>query len=82
MAGSGTQDAGRTCGASFQAMDQLPPTDPGRTIDWSRTSARIAIEQLMFFRENASLAAPKTTTSSAFAASAPSNPFMFGTSTE
>ena len=36
----------------------------------------------MFFCENASLAAPKTTTSSALAASAPSKPFMFGVSTE
>ncbi len=36
----------------------------------------------MFFCENASLAAPKTTTSSAFAASAPSKPFMLGVSTE
>ena len=34
------------------------------------------------FCENASLAAPKTTTSSAFAASAPSKPFMLGVSTE
>ena len=36
----------------------------------------------MFFCENASLAAPNTTTSSALAASAPSKPFMLGTSTE
>ena len=41
-----------------------------------------AIEQLMFFRENASDAAPKITTSSAFAASAPSKPFRLGVSTE
>jgi hypothetical protein len=41
-----------------------------------------AIEQLMFFRLNASLAAANTTISSAFAASAPSKPFMLGTSTE
>ncbi|MCY1540165.1 hypothetical protein D9M68_757870 [compost metagenome] len=36
----------------------------------------------MFFCENASLAAPKITTSSAPAAMAPSKPFMFGVSTE
>ena len=41
-----------------------------------------AMLQLMFRCENASLAAPKTTTSSAFAASARSKPCMFGTSTE
>jgi hypothetical protein len=36
----------------------------------------------MFFCENASLAAPKTTISSGRVASAASRPFMFGTSTE
>jgi hypothetical protein len=41
-----------------------------------------AIEQLMFFCENASDAAPKITTSFAFAASAPSKPFIFGVSAE
>src|SRR5437879_5823258 len=41
-----------------------------------------AIEQLMFFCENASDAEPKITTSSAPAASAASKPFMFGVSTE
>ncbi len=40
-----------------------------------------AIEQLVFLRENASVAAPNTTTSPAFAASAASSPFLFGTST-
>ena len=48
----------------------------------AKRSIDSAIEQLMFFCENASLAAPNTTTSSAFAASAPSKPFMFGVSTE
>ena len=41
-----------------------------------------SIEQLMFLCENASLAAANTTISSALAASAPSMPFAFGTSTE
>jgi hypothetical protein len=40
-----------------------------------------AIEQLVFFRENVSVAAPNTTTSSALAARAASSPFLFGTST-
>ncbi len=47
----------------------------------AKRSIDSAIEQLMFFREKASLAAPKTTTSSAPAASAPSNPFRFGVRT-
>ena len=41
-----------------------------------------AMLQLMFFCENASLAAPKITISSAFASSAPSKPRRFGVSTE
>ncbi len=41
-----------------------------------------AMLQLMFRCENASLAAPKMTTSSARAASAPSKPLRFGASTE
>ena len=48
----------------------------------AKRSIDSAIEQLMFFWLNASLAAANTTISSAFAASAPSKPFMFGTSTE
>jgi hypothetical protein len=40
-----------------------------------------AIEQLMFLFENASDAATNTATSSQPAASAASNPFMFGVST-
>ena len=40
------------------------------------------MEQLMFFWEKASDAAPKITISSARAASAPSKPFMLGVSTE
>jgi uncharacterized membrane protein (UPF0136 family) len=48
----------------------------------SKRAIDSAIEQLMFFCEKASLAAPKITTSSAPAAAAPSKPFMFGVSTE
>ena len=59
----------------------MPCFRAAATTGWKR-SIDSAIEQLMFFCENASLAAPKTTISSAGAASAPSKPFMFGTSTE
>ena len=48
----------------------------------SKRSMLSAMLQLMFFCENASLAAPKITISSAFASSAPSKPRMFGVSTE
>ncbi|MCY1375417.1 hypothetical protein D9M69_628300 [compost metagenome] len=48
----------------------------------SKRAMDSAIEQLMFFCEKASLAAPKITISSAPAASAPSKPFMLGVSTE
>lgn len=48
----------------------------------SKRAMDSAIEQLMFFCENASLAAPKITISSARAARAPSSPFMLGVSTE
>ncbi len=48
----------------------------------AKRSIDSAIEQLMFFWLKASLAAPNTTISSAFAAAAPSKPFMLGVSTE
>ena len=50
-------------------------------ISGSKRAMLSAMLQLMFFCENASLAAPNTTTSSALAASAPSKPFMLGVST-
>ena len=46
-----------------------------------KRSSDSAIEQLMFFFENASEAAPKTATSVAPAARAASKPFRFGVST-
>ena len=48
----------------------------------SKRSMDSAMEQLILRWEKDSLAAPKITTSSAPAASAPSNPFRFGVSTE
>jgi hypothetical protein len=48
----------------------------------SKRAIDSAIEQLMFFCENASEAEPKITTSSALAASAASKPCMFGVSAE
>jgi hypothetical protein len=49
---------------------------------FGKRSMDSAMEQLMFFCENASEAAPKITTSSTPASSAASKPFMFGTSAE
>jgi len=46
-----------------------------------KRSSDSAIEQLMFLRENASEAAPKTATSVAPAARAASKPFRLGVST-
>ena len=67
--------------ARVVSAHRMPASRAARATGAKR-SIDSAIEQLMFFCENASLAAAKTTTSSASPASAPSNPFMFGTSTE
>jgi hypothetical protein len=47
----------------------------------AKRSRLSAIEQLMFFLLNVSVAAPNTATSSAPASRAASKPFMFGTRT-
>ena len=64
------------------AARTLTPAALAAATTGAKRSIDSAIEQLMFFWLNASLAAPKTTISSGRVAIAASQPFMLGVSTE